>query len=173
MRWKTVFEVVEAAGRRRFWEILGVSRHLGQEMLVETLLSDWPGLGVVFTQPELEVSLVEGGQLHLDVEDLALGQVGCHHPQAVFAAQLVRSGLGKVEGVSTHPTLPLVPVPLSPKPATVALVVVDVCRSVEAVPPHGRPAGRLPQSAVSGCSGEEQQDKERHPQGVLTLTGAS
>ena len=128
-------------------------------MLVQTLLSDRSEASVMFAEPELEVSLVVGRQLHLHLEDLALAEVGGHQPQPVLPAQLLRPWLGQVEWISTDPALSVVPVPLSPEPPAVTLVVVDVGGGGEAVPPHGGPAGRLPQPAVRGHGGEVREEE--------------
>ena len=152
-------EVVESSRRWR-WRVVPSSSTLqGEEMLVQTLLSDGSEPSVVFAEPELEVSLVVGRELHLHLEDLALAEVGGHHPQPVLSTQLLRSGLGQVGWISTHPALSLVPVPLSPEPPAVTLVVVDVGGGGEPVPPHGGPAGRLPQPAVRVDGGEVREEE--------------
>ena len=140
--------------------------HLAQEVSVQAGLSYRPGPGVVRTQPELEVSPVVGRQLHLHLQELGLAQVGCQHPQAVLTAQLAGSGLGKIIGVTTDSTQPLVLRPLPPVSTTVALMVVHIGRSVKAVPPHGGARGRLSESAMAGdsASGEtvRYEDQQQH-----------
>ena len=123
-------------------------------MSVEAALSDWPCPGVMFTQPELEISPVVGGQLHLNMKELCLGQIGCHDPQSILTTKFPGSGLGNIIGVTTNTTESLVLRPLSSVPTTVTLMVVNIRRSVEAVPPHGGARGRLPESTMAGDSGQ-------------------
>ena len=108
-----------------------------EEVSVQTGLGYWPGLGVVGTQPELEVSVVVGRQLHLHLQDLALSQLGCQHPQSVLPTELQTPWLGSIVWVTTDSTESSVLFPLSPEASTVSLMVVIIWRSFKAVSPHG------------------------------------
>ena len=115
--------------------------HLRKDVSVQTFLSDWSVLGVVITQPELEVSLVVGGELHLDVDGLSLGEVGGYHPNPIFSSKLLRPRLREIIGITTDTTQTLIVGPLPSISTTVSLMVINISRSGEAVPPHGGPAG--------------------------------
>ena len=70
-------------------------------------------------------------------------------PVAISATSLIVAGLGTVPGVTTHPTLATIDLPLPGEPATVDLMVIEVGRIVEPVSPHGGSGWRLNQPAMS------------------------
>ena len=74
-----------------------------------------------------------------------------------------------IPGVATDPTPPAVGLPLSGEAATVTLVVVVVGRVVEAVPPHGRPGGRLYQSAMAPAQTWKEEKTEEYEEHLATV----
>ena len=76
-----------------------------------------------------------------------------------------------VISVSTDPAPAPVSLPLPGEAATVALVVVVVGRVVEAVPPHGRPGGRLYQAAMAPAQPgvEEEEAPEEYEEHLATV----
>ena len=145
---QTVSQLVTLPRPRTGWVISLTPSLEVEEVLVKTGLSHRSVPPVVGAQPGLEVALVIGSELHLNLDDAVHGEVSAEHAQAKLSAHLIWPGLGHVIGVSTKAAHPFILVPLSPKSPTIGLVIIHIDRSVIAVSPHCRPPRRLSQTPM-------------------------